>query len=157
MLLAVLAIVLAGGLELAVWRGHDAERTPPPRVAKATPPARPPAAEAGLLPWRLDAPLSREVVLPRGGAGRGLVVLGGLRSGDSSTNAVEVLDTRTGALSPHGSLIAATYDAAGTTLGARLLVVGGGTSAPAGSTQIESGNGTTAGGSLPQRAPTRVP
>ena len=111
---------------------------------------RPPAAEAGLLPWRLDAPLSREVVLPRGGGRRGLVVLGGLRSGDSSTNAVEVLDTRTGALSPHGTLLEATHDAAGTTLGSRLLVIGGGTTAPAGSTQLESGGKTTAGGALPQ-------
>jgi outer membrane protein assembly factor BamB len=149
-LLAVLAIVLAGGLELAMGRGHDAERTPPPRVVKATPPARPPAAEAGLLPWRLDAPLSREVVLPRVGARHELVVLGGLRSGDASTSAVEVLDTRTGALSPHGSLLAATHDAAGMKLGRRLLVIGGGTSAPSGSTQIESGGRTTAGGPLPQ-------
>ena len=103
-----------------------------------------------MLPWRLDAPLSREVVVPRGGARRGLVVLGGLRSGGSSTNAVEVLDTRTGALSPHGSLLEATHDAAGTTLGARLLVIGGGTTAPSGSTQIETGGRTTAGGALPQ-------
>src|SRR5205823_5733533 len=109
-----------------------------------------PAAEAGLLPWRLDAPLSREVVLPRGGARRGLVVLGGLRSGDSSTNAVEALDTRTGALSPRGSLIGATHDAAGTTLGKQLLVIGGGTTAPAGSTQIQTGERTTAGGALPE-------
>src|SRR4051812_45466300 len=134
-LLVVVGIVLAGGLALAVGRGPHTKRTPPPRQVKETPPVRPPAAEAGLLPWRLDAPLSREVVLPRPGARRGLVVLGGLRSGGSSTNAVEVLDTRTGAFSPHGSLLQATHDAAGTTLGGRLLVIGGGTSTPAGSTQ----------------------
>src|SRR5205823_12947306 len=107
------------GLALAVGRGHQAKQTPPPRKTKATPQVRPPAAEAGLLPWRLDAPLSREVVLPGGGARRGLVVLGGLRSGDSSTNAVEALDTRTGAHSPHGSLIGATHDAAGPPPGAQ--------------------------------------
>ena len=110
-----------------------------------------------MLPWRLDAPLSREVVLPRVGARHGLVVLGGLRSGDSSTNAVEVLDTRTGALSPHGSLLAATHDAAGTKLGARLLVIGGGTSAPSGSTQIESGGRRPPVARSRKRAPTRVP
>src|SRR5437763_4793419 len=148
--LVVVAIVLGGGLALAVGRGHQAKRTPPPRKAKATPPVRPPAAEAGLLPWRLDAPLSREVAVPRGGARRGLVVLGGLRSGDSSTNAVEALDTRTGALSPHGGLVGATHDAAGTTLGAQLLVIGGGTTAPAGATQIEAGDKATAGGALPE-------
>jgi hypothetical protein len=146
-LLAVLAIVLAGGLELALGRGHDAKPTPPPREAKATPPVRPAAVESGLLPWRLQAPLSREVVLPRAGA-HGLVVLGGLESGASSTDAIELLDTRNGVLSPHGTLLQATHDAAGATLGARQLVIGGGTTAPARSTQIETGVRTSEGGAL---------
>src|SRR2546429_2974321 len=146
-LLAILAIVLAGGLELAVGRGHDAKPTPPPRQAKATPPVRPSAVESGLLPWRLQAPLSREVVLPRAGA-HGLVVLGGLESGASSTDAIELLDTRNGVLSPHGTLLQATHDAAGATLGGRQLVIGGGTTAPARSTQIETGARTSEGGAL---------
>ena len=112
---------------------------------------RPPAAEAGLLPWRLAAPVSREVVLPRGVARRGLVVLGGLRSGDSSTNAVEVLDTRNGTLSPHGSLLEATHDAAGCDARRRLLVIGGGTTAPAGfDPDREPAERTNAGGALAQ-------
>ena len=145
--LAVLAIVLAGGLELAVGRGHDAKPTPPPREANATPPVRPSAVESGLLPWRLHVPLSREVVLPRAGA-RGLVVLGGLESGDSSTGAIELLDPRNGVVSPHGTLLQATHDAAGATLGGRQLVIGGGTTAPARSTQIETGVRTSEGGAL---------
>jgi len=136
--LVVLAIVLAGGVELAVGRGHDAKPAPPPREAKAVSPVRPSAVESGLLPWRLHAPLSREVVLPQIG-GRGLVVLGGLEGGDSSTAAIELLDPRNGVLSPHGTLLQATHDAAGATLGGRQLVIGGGTTAPAGSTQIETG------------------
>ena len=39
--------------------------------------------------------------------------------------------------------------AAGTTLGARVLVLGGGTTAPSGSTQIQTGERTTTGGALP--------
>ena len=147
MFLAVLAIVVAGGLELALGRGHDPNPTPPPREAKATPPVRPAAVESGLLPWRLHVPLSREVVLPRSGA-HGLIVLGGLESGASSTDAVELLDTRNGVFSPHGTLLRATHDAAGATLGARQLVIGGGTTAPASSTQIETGVRTSEGGAL---------
>jgi hypothetical protein len=146
-LLAVLAIMLAGGLELALGRGHEAKPTPPPREAKATPPVRPAAVESGLLPWRLQAPLSREVVLPRAGHRR-LVVLGGLESGASSTDAIALLDTRNGVLSQHGTLLQATHDAAGATLGARQLVIGGGTTAPARATQIETGVRTSEGGAL---------
>jgi hypothetical protein len=112
----------------------------------ATPPARPPAAEAGLLPWQLAAPLSRAVVLPRAGTRHELVVLGGLSSGDSSTNGIDILDTRTGRLTPHGSLLQATHDAAGAALGARQLVIGGGTATAAGGTQIVAGGKTTRGG-----------
>ena len=145
--LVVLAIVLAGGVELAVGRGHDAKPAPPPREAKAVSPVRPSAVESGLLPWRFHAPLSREVVLPQIG-GHGLVVLGGLERGDSSTAAIELLDPRNGVLSPHGTLLQATHDAAGATLGGRQLVIGGGTTAPAGSIQIETGLKVREGGAL---------
>jgi outer membrane protein assembly factor BamB len=147
-LLVLLAIVAAGGLALALGKGHGAKPPRPTRPAKATPPVRPPAAESGLLPWRLPAPLSREVVVPRVGTRRELIVLGGLASGSSSTSSVEVLDTRNGALAPHGSLLQATHDAAGAVLGRRVLVIGGGTAAPARSTQIETGGRTVQGGAL---------
>ncbi len=145
-LLVVLAIA-GGALALALGRGHGPKPSQSTRKAKPRPPVKPPAAEAGLLPWQLSAPLSREVVVPRVGK-RGLVVLGGLESGGSSTSAVELLDTRNGALSPRGTLVQATHDAAGAALGRRLLVIGGGAAAPARSTQIETGGKAAAGGAL---------
>jgi outer membrane protein assembly factor BamB len=146
--LVVLALGLAAGLALAAGGGTDTK--PSSRAAptpKATRRVRPAAAESGLLPWRLDAPLSRELVVPRSGT-RGLVVLGGLTAGGSSTDAVETLDTRTGVQLPHGTLLQSTHDAAGAALGKRLLVIGGGTAAPARSTQIEAGGRTIQGGAL---------
>jgi hypothetical protein len=86
--------------------------------------------------------------LPPPGQRGELVVLGGLTSNDSSTNAVQVLDTRDGALQPHGTLLRPTHDAAGAALGSRLLVIGGGTTAPSGSTQIERGGRTAEGSAL---------
>jgi outer membrane protein assembly factor BamB len=149
-LLAAVAILTAGGLALALGGGNDPKPPRPVRSAKAAAaPARPPAVEAGLLPWQLNAPLSREVVVPRAG-GRDLLVLGGLTSGGSSTDGVAVLHTPNGALSPHGTLLQATHDAAGAALGARVLVVGGGTTAPTGFTQIQAGGRTTRGGTLPE-------
>ncbi|HKD95732.1 MAG TPA: hypothetical protein VKB43_13585, partial [Gaiellaceae bacterium] len=129
--------------------GHHSKpplQTAPDAKVKATPPERPPAAESGLLPWQLAAPLSREVVLPRAGTRHELVVLGGLSSGASSTNGVAVLDTRTGRLMPRASLPQATHDAAGAALGSRLLVIGGGTSTAAGGTQIVAGGKATRSG-----------
>ena len=137
-LLLVLAIMTAGGVALAAGRGNHTDSSPPARNTKSGPQPRPPAAEAGLLPWQLRAPLSRESVLPLVGTRHELVVLGGLTSGNVSSGAVNVLDTRTGALAPHGSLLQATHDAAGAALGSRLLVIGGGTTAPSGTTQIQT-------------------
>jgi hypothetical protein len=151
-LLALLALVTVGALALARGKGHSAPPAHHPHVVKATPPATPPAVEAGLLPWRLRTPLSREVVLPRAGK-HGFVVLGGLTADGSSTNGADLLDPRNGVLSPHGALLHATHDAAGAVLGGHVLVIGGGTTAPASSTQIETGSRVAAGGSLaPARA-----
>ncbi len=107
----------------------------------------PPAVEAGLLPWQLPIPLSREVVAPR--SARGLVILGGLAA-SGSTDGVDLLDTRTGKLSASGTLVHPSHDAAGVALGPRILVIGGGTTAPAASTQIESRGKTVAGATLAQ-------
>ena len=103
--------------------------------------------EAGLLPWRLAVPLSREVVVPRGG-GDGLVVLGGLDSGSSSTSSVAALDTRDGRLLPDGALVQPTHDAAVAELGGRVFVIGGGSATPARSIQIERDGKSVSGGAL---------
>jgi hypothetical protein len=149
----VLLLASVAALGLALGRRHAAPAAhDPQQQANAKPPAPPPAAEAGLLPWQLRAPLSREVVLPRPGS-RGLLVLGGLQSGGSSTNGVALLDTRNGVLSPHGTLLQSTHDAAGAALGTRALVIGGGTTAPTASSQIQTGTRVAQGGSLtPARA-----
>jgi hypothetical protein len=81
-----------------------------------------PAIEAGLLPWRLPAPVSREVVLPA--AGR-LLVVGGLQ-GSVSERSVLSLDGLTGRLQSVGSLPTGVHDAAGAVLGGRDVVFGGG-------------------------------
>ncbi len=90
-----------------------------------TPAAKPiPAVESGLLPWHLPAPVSREVVLPRS-ASR-LAVLGGL-SGSRSVNGVFSLNTSNGVLRSIGALKAGVHDAAGSIVGGRDVVFGGGT------------------------------
>ncbi|MCU1495680.1 MAG: Kelch repeat-containing protein [Acidimicrobiaceae bacterium] len=108
-----------------------------PAGKSATPvasPTGPDAVEAGLLPWQLAAPISREVVLSGPGANE-LTIAGGLSSTGSSDSGVYVLDTTSGRLTPSGSLAVATHDAAGTLLGKTALVVGGGTASPSAVTQ----------------------
>ncbi len=116
-------------------------------LAAATAPA---AVEAGLLPWRLAAPLSREVVLRQPGS-NALLVVGGLTANGSSVGGVYSLNTQTGKLSFRGSLPRPTHDAAAATLGSRALVLGGGTAVPVATTQIIRADGTAAvGRSLPE-------
>ena len=148
--LLLLGLLAGVGLSLALTR-HDSKTTIPPSTTGANVKkvvAKPAAVEAGLLPWQLPTPLSREVVAPQPGT-RGLVILGGLASA-GSTNGVDFLDTRTGRLTSSDSLVQATHDAAGVALGRSVLVIGGGTAAPAGSTQVESRGKTVAGPTLGQ-------
>jgi outer membrane protein assembly factor BamB len=110
-----------------------------------------PAAETGLLPWRTAAPISREVAVP--GPGGRLTVLGGL-AGGTSTNAIDELNTSTGAASHVGSLGAAVHDAAAGVAGGRALVLGGGSTDTVGTVQAFALHGqgasrTVHSGSLP--------
>jgi outer membrane protein assembly factor BamB len=150
-LLVLLALSLGVGLSLVLTRSHPkaAATLAGTTVSRPLVPVKPAAVEAGLLPWQLLAPLSREIVAA-GPGGRNLVLLGGLESGDASTDNVTRLDTRTGAVSAAGTLVHPSHDAAGVALGGRILVVGGGTVAPTASTQIESRGKTTVGGPLGQ-------
>jgi putative pyrroloquinoline-quinone binding quinoprotein/Kelch motif protein len=86
-----------------------------------------PAAESGLLPWHLAAPVSREVVV----AGRGgrLIVLGGLSARGASADGIYALRTATGVAHRIGTLSAPLHDAAAGLLGRRVLVFGGGSPA----------------------------
>ena len=111
--------------------GHNGSTTPavPGHASSgghpAGVPAGIPAIESGLLPWQLAAPLSREVAVP-GAAGGSVSVLGGLTTGSSTTASVVNFAVPVGTPTAAGALANATHDAAGTILGGRVLVFGGG-------------------------------
>lgn len=86
-------------------------------------PAQPRVLVSRLAPKQLPAPISGETaVILRGGT----LIIGGLDAGEASVSGVFRLD-RTGTLRPAGSLSGPLHDAAATTLGNRVLVLGGGT------------------------------
>ena len=87
---------------------------------------KPPSLEAGIEPWQLDAPISRETVLV---VHRQLTILGGLVPSGSSVGGVYSLDAATGTLRQAGSLVAAVHDGAGAILGTSAFVFGGGSPA----------------------------
>jgi outer membrane protein assembly factor BamB len=102
----------------------------------------PAAAEAGLLPWSLATPLSREVAVPSSHLG-GLLLLGGI-SGGSSDRGIYRVSSTTGAASLVGNLPQATHDAAGVLLAGSTFVFGGGASQSTATTQRLSANGVSA-------------
>lgn len=104
------------------------------------------AVESGLLPWRLAAPISREVLLP--GTGSRLVVLGGL-NGSTSSNGVYSLDTTSGALRSMGTLQAGVHDAVGAVVGGRDMVFGGGSPATVDTVKAFSNTSSIGVGTLP--------
>lgn len=130
-------LAVTGGAGYLLSRGSAPKPAAPAAEMTAartlTSPA-PPAVEAGLLPWQLAAPLSREVVLATATPGR-LLVIGGLEAGGASADGVYALSTSSGRLTLRGSLSRPTHDAAGTSLGGRDLVIGGGASVPAATIQ----------------------
>ncbi len=155
---ALAALVTFAGLAviLANWatgsRSNHAPAGDPPAAPLAEPRALP-AVEAGLLPWHLPAPISREVVVT--GPRNRLIVLGGLTAGNTSVNGVFAVHTGSGAVRPIGRLRAPVHDAAAAVLGGRALVYGGGSPATAATVQAftfrgaRAGSPATAAGSLP--------
>lgn len=125
----VLIVVLQGGGSASV-RGNGTTSIPTGQGSNTTsqhsPKADPPipAVEAGLLPWSLAAPVSREVVLP--GSGSSVTVVGGLSASQQSLSDVFTLDTSSGAATAKASLPVAVHDAAGVLLGQTGWVFGGG-------------------------------
>jgi hypothetical protein len=100
------------------------------------------------LPWRLPVPLSREVALSAGGA---LELAGGLTAGGVSTDAVLLLNPRTGASRAWGRLATAVHDAAGAVVGGQGFVFGGGsTNSIATIQRLRSVGGSVASGVLPR-------
>jgi hypothetical protein len=74
-------------------------------------------------PYRLPAPVEREVAAAAGGR---VLIAGGLDAAGRSTNGVFRLDPSSGHLSLLGSMPQVFHDAAGALLGKRLFVFGGG-------------------------------
>jgi hypothetical protein len=120
-LLGVLVLTLSGG-------GSN----PPTKAAHRSPAAHgrvatgPPSLEAGIEPWQLAAPISRETVLAIHGQ---LRIVGGLIPSGSSASGVYALDPATGSLNQAGSLVAAVHDGAGAIFGPSTFVFGGGSPA----------------------------
>lgn len=107
-----------------------------------------PAIEAGLLPWQLAAPISREVVLPA--PTNQLLIAGGLDSAGASVPGIFTLGTSNGRLTLVGDLSVPTHDAAGVVVGRQALVFGGGTTGPSSTAQRFEVPGTVeASGYLP--------
>ena len=107
-----------------------------------------PAIEAGLLPWQLAAPISREVVLPA--PTNQLLIAGGLDSAGASVPGIFTLGTSNGRLTLVGDLSVPTHDAAGVVIGRQALVFGGGTTGPSSTAQRFEVSGTVEpSGSLP--------
>ncbi len=128
---ALLSVVIVIVVLVTSGGSKSKTKTRPPATAVTHPAPKPiPAIEAGLLPWHLDAPLSRETVLP--GAGDSLVVAGGLTSSRRPSSTIFRLATPAGSTSPLGTLAAAAYDAAGGQLPSGNLFIGGDTPAAAG-------------------------
>jgi hypothetical protein len=158
---AALAIVLAAlgvSVVLAGYVSHLSRAASPalsPAHAAAVPRGLP-AAEAGLMPWHLAAPVSREVAVA-GPSGR-LIVLGGLTSGGGSASGVYAVGTATGAVRQVGALSAALHDAAAAVIGGDAVVFGGGSPATVATVQAFTLHGrhsrsqdttATAAGSMP--------
>jgi outer membrane protein assembly factor BamB len=136
-------VLIVLGVAVAAWYAlrPGSPASPPRRVAshlrvKKAPPARLLAAEAGLMPWHLASPISREVVVA--GAHRRLIILGGLTSGGVSASGVYALRTGTGESRRIGALRTPLHDAAVAVAGGRALVFGGGSSATVATVQALS-------------------
>jgi outer membrane protein assembly factor BamB len=90
------------------------------RPAKPTGPV---SIEAGIEPWQVDAPVSREAVVANG---TGLTVLGGITPAGTSISAVSTINPLTGAVTTVGSLADPVHDAAASVIGHSTFVLGGG-------------------------------
>ena len=145
---AVVVVAVVAWFAILPHGGASTHGTALPPVRAAAAPPVLDAAESGLLPWHLAAPLSREVVVP-GPPGQ-FIVLGGLKPAGTSASGVYVVRTATGAARQIGALSAPLHDAAGVSSGGRVLVFGGGSPVTVGTVQAFSGAGTgRVTGSLP--------
>src|SRR5258708_2734548 len=98
--------------------------------------------------WRMGSPVSRAVAFADG---TGIVVAGGLDSGQNTVSTVVHIDPNTGAATPAGSLAVPAHDAAGGAIGTQRFVFGGGAQHVSDVVQALQPNGaSTIVGRLPQ-------
>jgi hypothetical protein len=102
-------------------------------------------------PFRLPEPLQREVAASNGGS---VLVAGGLDSAGSSTDGLILIDRSSGAVRRIGTMPSAFHDAAGTIIGGRLFVFGGGQAA--GTDVVQSIGVSGSGGAVAGRLPSPV-
>ncbi len=124
--LAALVVLLVAGVAFASCSGGSSPKAEPASGggSKAATAARGPASiEAGIAPWQLAAPVSRESVVADG---TGLTVLGGITPAGSSLASVSTIDPASGTVTPAVNLAAPVHDAAAATLGSTTFVFGGG-------------------------------
>jgi hypothetical protein len=150
------SVILAGYVShLSSRAATPARQAPSPAHAVAVPRGLP-AAEAGLMPWHLAAPVSREVAVA-GPPGR-LIVLGGLTTGGGSASGIYAVRTGSGAVHQVGALSAPVHDAAVAVIGQHAVVFGGGSPATVATVQAFTLHGrhsrsqdttATAAGSMP--------
>lgn len=108
------------------------------------------AAESGLLPWQLQAPLSRMAVFP-GTSPNQLTLMGGYTAQGSSSAGVYSLNTTNGALKLTSNLKTTVHDAANSTLNGQMMIFGGGVTNSVNTAQIVSPtSGTISTASMPQ-------
>jgi hypothetical protein len=149
-----LAVLVVLGVIFSVWvrapKAPSARLAGKGREATTVTPRGLPAAEAGLLPWHLAAPISREVVAS---SGRQLIVLGGLTASDASTTGVYAIRTAAGGARYLGALKAPVHDAAVAVIGRRAVVFGGGSTATVAAVQAFSLRGISGPSGRSGRSP----
>ena len=123
----LVALLVALGVILASCMGTAARTTGAAPERDTIAHATIPAVEAGLLPWKLHAPLSREVALA--GPGGRLILLGGLTAASTSASGITAINTGNGHARRLGALTSPLHDAAGASVGTHELIFGGGTAA----------------------------
>lgn len=121
-MILVVVLVTTGILVFAL-SGGGAPSTTRQHRATATTPRVPDSIEAGIEPWHMGSPISREAVVT---AGTRLTVLGGITPAGASLAQVASVDPATGAETTFGSLAVPVHDAAAATIGGTNFVLGGG-------------------------------
>jgi hypothetical protein len=141
----------ASGRASSTSTAGAARRATPTSAARSGPPS----IEAGVEPWQLGAPLSRESVVA---TGAGLTVLGGITPAGTSLATVSSVAPATGTITAGTPLATAVHDAAAVSLGSRTYVLGGGSpdtvptveSVATSSARTRNGATSTDSGQLPQ-------